>query len=385
MLRRVAIVGSGISGLTAAYALKRNNIEVDLFERSQSITEFGAGITLSKNATTLLKELKLMEALSSKSNLPMRSYIRNYKSANIINSMDFDKNFITMDRRDLVQTLATKFEDIGGTIHFGKQIKSVDPSTGEVSVSEEETISYDLILFCDGINSLLRNLYIDEQEPRFTNYVAWRGIISEDNLPHYEGSDKVNVYYGPGGHCVHYPIGGEGLINFIAIEHNSMWSEESWKIEGNKSEFLERFKDWNETLVHMLGSAEKIYKWGIFQRPPPKKLYKDKCVLLGDAAHPMVPFLGQGGCLAIEDAFCLAFLLDNNNDLSTALEKYDKVRNRRAKLMQRRSQFQGLFNHISNPLAVAARNFLVKVMMNSSVDKIHSYNLINELSKVESK
>ena len=146
MLRRVAIVGSGISGLTAAYALKRNNIEVDLFERSQSITEFGAGITLSKNATTLLKELKLMEALSSKSNLPMRSYIRNYKSANIINSMDFDKNFITMDRRDLVQTLATKFEDIGGTIHFGKQIKSVDPSTGEVSVSEEETISYDLSL-----------------------------------------------------------------------------------------------------------------------------------------------------------------------------------------------------------------------------------------------
>ena len=385
MLRRVAIVGSGISGLTAAYALKRNNIEVDLFERSQSITEFGAGITLSKNATTLLKELKLMEALSSKSNLPMRSYIRNYKSANIINSMDFDKNFITMDRRDLVQTLATKFEDIGGTIHFGKQIKSVDPSTGEVSVSEEETISYDLILFCDGINSLLRNLYIDEQEPRFTNYVAWRGIISEDNLPHYEGSDKVNVYYGPGGHCVHYPIGGEGLINFIAIEHNSMWSEESWKIEGNKSEFLERFKDWNETLVHMLGSAEKIYKWGIFQRPPPKKFYKDKCVLLGDAAHPMVPFLGQGGCLAIEDAFCLASLLENNDDISTALETYNKVRNRRARWIQRRSQLQGSFNHISNPLAVAVRNILVKVMMNSSVNKIHSYNLMNELSKVKRK
>ena len=385
MLRRVAIVGSGISGLTAAYALKRNNIEVDLFERSQSITEFGAGITLSKNATILLKELKLMEALSPKSNLPMRSYIRDYKNANIINSMEFDNNFITMDRRDLVQTLATKFEDIGGTIHFGKQIKSVDPSTGEVSVSEEETISYDLILFCDGIKSSLRDLYIDEQEPKFTNYVAWRGIISENNLPHYEGSDKVNIYYGPGGHCVHYPIGGEGLINFIAIEHNSVWSEESWKIEGNKSEFLKRFKDWNKTLVHMLGSAEKIYKWGIFQRPPPKKLYKDKCVLLGDAAHPMVPFLGQGGCLAIEDAFCLASLLDNNNDLYTALEKYDKVRNRRVKLMQRRSQFQGLFNHISNPLAVAARNFLVKVMMNSSVNKIHSYNLINELSKVKSK
>ena len=109
---------------------------------------------------------------------------------------------------------------------------------------------------------------------------------------------------------------------------------------------MKDFQDFNKDLSSLFGSAKEIYKWGIFIRPTLKSITKENITLMGDAAHPMVPFLGQGGCLAIEDAFCLAFLLDNNNDLSTALEKYDKVRNRRAKLMQRRSQFQGLFNHI---------------------------------------
>ena len=113
---------------------------------------------------------------------------------------------------------------------------------------------------------------------------------------------------------MHYPTGRGDLINFIAIEHNEIWSEESWKIKGNKSEFLNCFAGWNEELLSMFDSSQEIYKWGIFERPLPKKLYRDKCLLLGDAAHPMAPFLGQGGCLAIEDAYCLASLLKDKED-----------------------------------------------------------------------
>ncbi|MDG1229746.1 MAG: FAD-dependent monooxygenase [SAR86 cluster bacterium] len=383
MLSNVAVIGAGVSGLTAAYALKKIGIEVDVFERSESIKEFGAGITLSKNATILLEDIGLMDSLSSKGCHPMGSYIRDYKKAKVIKSKRLDKNFITLDRRDLVATLATRLEDIGVSIHFESEIKSIDPTAGEISISNHEKKSYDLILICDGIKSSLRGSYFDNQQPQFTNYVAWRGMTTIENLPKYEGSDKVNVYYGPGGHCVHYPTGRDNLINFIAIEHNKIWSEESWKTEGSKSEFLNCFEGWNEDLLSMFSSAQEVYKWGIFERSLPKTLYRDKCVLLGDAAHPMVPFLGQGGCLAIEDAYCLMSLLMEEKDINVVLGQYDKLRNRRGSWIQKRSKFQGIFNHVSNPSLAMIRNFITKLIMNNSVNRLHSYDLIKEISKLK--
>ena len=383
MLKNVAVIGAGVSGLTAGYALRKIGIEVDIFERSESIKEFGAGITLSKNATMLLQEIGLMESLSSQGYHPMGSYIRDYKKAKVIKSKIFDKNFITLDRRDLVATLTTRFEEIGGSISFDSEIKSIDPIAGEILISNQEKRTYDLILICDGIKSSLRELYFDNQKPQFTNFVAWRGMTSIENLPKYEGNDKVNVYYGPGGHCVHYPTGREDLVNFVAIEQNATWSEESWKIEGSKTEFLNRFKGWNKDLLSMFNSSQEVYKWGIFERTLPKKLYRSRSVLLGDAAHPMVPFLGQGGCLAIEDACCLMFLLKEKEDLNTVLQKYDVLRNSRSSWIQKRSKFQGVFNHVSNPLLATVRNFVTKIIMNSTVNKLHSYNLVKELSKVK--
>ncbi len=383
MLKNVAVIGAGVSGLTAGYALRKIGIEVDIFERSESIKEFGAGITLSKNATMLLQEIGLMESLSSQGYHPMGSYIRDYKKAKVIKSKIFDKNFITLDRRDLVATLTTRFEEIGGSISFDSEIKSIDPIAGEILISNQEKRTYDLILICDGIKSSLRELYFDNQKPQFTNFVAWRGMTSIENLPKYEGNDKVNVYYGPGGHCVHYPTGREDLVNFVAIEQNATWSEESWKIEGSKTEFLNRFKGWNKDLLSMFNSSQEVYKWGIFERTLPKKLYRSRSVLLGDAAHPMVPFLGQGGCLAVEDACCLMFLLKGQEDLNTVLQKYDVLRNSRSSWIQKRSKFQGVFNHVSNPLLATVRNFVTKIIMNSTVNKLHSYNLVKELSKVK--
>ena len=142
------------------------------------------------------------------------------------------------------------------------------------------------------------------------------------------------------------------------------------------------FQGWNEELLLMLNSTEKLYKWGIFERPFPSTLHKGKCVLLGDAAHPMVPFLGQGGCLAIEDAYCLMVLLSEIEDLDKALSAYDQLRNKRAKWMQKRSKLQGLFNHISNPLLASARNLVTKATMKISVENIHSYSPRKELSSI---
>ena len=153
-MKRVAVVGAGISGLTAGYALQKIGLKVDIFERSQSITEFGAGITLSRNATSLLKELGLMELLSKKGYFPMASYIRDYKNANVISAMKFDESFITLDRRDLVEELAQSFEKIGGKIHYGTEVQSINPSSGAIQISDENINTYELILLSDGIKSV---------------------------------------------------------------------------------------------------------------------------------------------------------------------------------------------------------------------------------------
>ena len=131
MLRNIAVIGAGVSGLTVGYALKKIGLEVEIFERSQSIEEFGAGITLSKNATLLLQDLELMEVLSSKGYCPMGSFIRDYRKAKVIKSKKLDKNFITLDRRDLVSTLSHRFEELGGSIILDSEVEAVDPISGE--------------------------------------------------------------------------------------------------------------------------------------------------------------------------------------------------------------------------------------------------------------
>ena len=132
MLRNIAVIGAGVSGLTAGYALKKIGLEVEIFERSQSIDAFGAGITLSKNATLLLQDLGLMEVLSSKGHYPLGSFIRDYKKAKVIKFKTLDKNFITLDRRDLVLALSHRFEELGGSIILDSEIESIDPASGEI-------------------------------------------------------------------------------------------------------------------------------------------------------------------------------------------------------------------------------------------------------------
>ena len=383
MIRSVAIIGAGISGLTAGCALKKYGFNVDIFERSDSISEFGAGITLSRNATSLLRELDLYDELEKNSYIPRGSFVRHYKTGKDLAYVNFTKDFIAADRRDVVKIFSKRFVDMGGHLHLSQEIETVDPETGEVFLPAGEVRSADLVLACDGIKSSVRENRFDNTEPSFTNCVAWRGVVNKSNFPQFLGNDQVNIYHGPGGHVVHYPIGHEDKINFVAIETRKSWEEESWKQEGNKEDLLDVFKDWNVNIQEAFKAAEKVYKWGVFDRTVPKKISKGKVVLLGDAAHPMVPFLGQGGCIAIEDAFTLAFLTYKlKDDLDRVKGSYQTLRRSRGSFIQQRSNFQGKFNHLSNPLLMGLRNLAVKLFIKSNLENIHSYDALNEISRV---
>ena len=379
MIQNISIVGAGISGLAAGCALRHFGIKTDIYERLDSITEFGAGITLSRNATCLLDKLGVLDELASQSYTPLRSYVRDYKTAKKIASMNFS-GLIASDRRDVVKVLSKKYLELGGNLHLSHEVDHLEIKEGKVIFSDNSIVEASLILVCDGIKSTLRENYFDDYEPRFTNFVAWRGMLDMNSLPDFEGNDQVNLYHGPGSHAVHYPIGHEGKVNFVAIQTSETWEEESWRTEGNREHFLEVFKDWNSNLLQIFAAPDKVYRWGIFDRQQPSSLYKGKVVLLGDAAHPMVPFLGQGGCISIEDSYTLAFLVrELDGDMEKVLKHYQDLRLKRGSWIQKRSNFQGKYNHVSNSVLVKIRNLATKLFMNSNVEKIHSYNAHKEL------
>tara|TARA_Y100001970_G_scaffold288855_1_gene417426 strand:- start:97954 stop:99105 length:1152 start_codon:yes stop_codon:yes gene_type:complete len=383
MIQSVAIIGAGISGLTAGCALRKYGFEVNIFERLNSISEFGAGITLSRNATSLLRHLDLYEELERNSYTPKGSFIRHYKTAKDIAHVDFTKDFLATDRRDVVRIFSERFVNMGGHLHLSQAIERVDMESGKLFFSGEGDHSADLILACDGIKSTIRERGFDSSKPSFTNYIAWRGIVDKSDFPRFSGNDQVNIYHGPGGHVVFYPIGHGDKINFVAIENGENWEEESWKREGNKKDLLNAFEGWSTNIRGTFSSANKIYKWGIFDRPVPERVSKGKVFLLGDAAHPMVPFLGQGGCMAIEDAFTLAYLTHKlKDDLDRIKDSYQRLRRTRVSYIQQMSNLQGKLNHFYNPLLMELRNLAVKLFIKPSTKNIHSYDALREISKL---
>ena len=381
----VSIVGAGISGLTAGCALLKHGIEASIYEKSSNIEEFGAGITLSANATKLLDRLGVLCELTKASYLPRKIIIRNYSSGQEIAQIPINtekpNELITIDRRDLINVLAERYKDLNGIINTSCEVSEIDFEKKELVFSNGKRQSSQAILGCDGIRSNIREKYFDNSKPTYTNFLAWRGMTNLENLPGFKDSEEINLYFGPKGHVVHYPIGTEGKVNFVGIKNSQHWIKESWREEGNKEDLTKDYSDWNKNLLSFMTSAEKVFKWGIFERSEIQTIKKGNTALLGDAAHPMVPFLGQGGCMAIEDAYCFGLLYSKLESLEKVLDLYQQIRLKRGNWIQKRSKLQARFNHISNPTLVKIRNIIVNKITLKAVGLIHSYDADIETSK----
>jgi salicylate hydroxylase len=384
-ISNVSIVGAGISGLTAGCALLSRGIEASIYERSEYIEEFGAGITLSANATRLLERLEILPELTKVSYLPTKIIIRNYSSGEEIARIPINitkpNEFITTDRRDLINVLLRRYKSLNGNVNTACEVLEIDFDKKELVCSNGKRQSSEVFLGCDGIRSKIREKYFDNSKPIYTNFLAWRGIADITNLPKFKDSEEINLYYGPNGHVVHYPIGTEGKINFVGVKNSQHWTKESWKEEGSKEDLLKDFSTWNNSLLSLMTSPEKVFKWGIFERPKIQSIQKRNIALLGDAAHPMVPFLGQGGCMAIEDAYCFGLLYSKLENSDKALNLYQQIRLKRGNWVQKRSKLQARFNHISNPTLVKLRNLLAKKISINAVRSVHSYDADKESIK----
>lgn len=308
--RTVAVVGGGIGGLTSALALAQQGARVTVYEQASALTEVGAGLQISPNGARVLDALGLdadsvglsAEAVQPMAGLTGRTLAR-------FNLLDQKPPYRFFHRHALIVLLADACADLGVRASLGSRID--DPSQLDAEV----------IVGADGLRSTLRSEVTGRKtDPFFTGQVAWRAIVPDT------GSDPVaRIWMAPGKHVVTYPLSG-GALNIVAVQERSAWASEGWAHEDDPSAVRAAFADCCGELKSILHRIEKVHLWGLFRHPVVPRLSKNNVVLVGDAAHPTLPFLAQGANLALEDGFVLAACLAQNESLRHGLAAYQKAR-----------------------------------------------------------
>ena len=368
----IAIIGAGISGLALGCILKKADIPVIIFEKSTDISEYGAGISISPNGAKVLKYLNLYdEIISISSNPKQADFFSNDKKINT-----FDVDVITTSRQDLYKSLYKKYISLDGQILFDHKLCDVDFDKSELNFLDCKTYKVRHIAACDGIKSICRNQLDSQKEPIYSGYSVWRAIVEKKQK-------NTQTFLGPNHHIVTYPI-SDSKISFVAAIKTPKKYKESWKSIGTYEELRNDLVFSNKDFYSFINEETPLFKWGIYIRPLLKNIKYKNLTLLGDAAHPIVPFIGQGGCLALEDAYIFGRLLTKyNSDIIKAQNAYEAMRIKRINTIANMSLKQGQLNHISNPIIVFLRNFVMKqfpyLALKSIREKIWNYDPVEEI------
>jgi salicylate hydroxylase len=237
--------------------------------------------------------------------------------------------------------------DLGVEIRLGCDVEAISDA-GEVTYCGE-TVQADLVVAADGVRSLARDQISGESAPEFTGQVAWRAVIDAALLPEGILPDDTTLFLGPGRHLVTYPLRGGQLRNVVAVEERGEWAEESWRASSDPSELLAAFSGWCAPVETIVNAVEECYLWGLFTHPELGRWSRGRVVLLGDACHPMLPFMAQGAGMALEDAWVLAACLDRVEQ-EAGLAEYEARRKPRATRMQAASAGNAGLYHYRTPV-----------------------------------
>jgi len=368
----IAIIGAGISGLALGCILKKADIPVIIFEKSTDISEYGAGISISPNGAKVLKYLNLYdEIISISSNPKQADFFSNDKK---INSFDID--VITTSRQVLYKSLYEKYISLDGQILFEHKLCDANFDDLELNFSNNRSYKVRHVAACDGIKSICRKKIESNNEPVYSGYSVWRAIVEKKQK-------NTQTFLGPNHHIVTYPI-SESKISFVAAIKTPKKYKESWKSIGTYEELKNDLVISNKDFYSFINEETPLFKWGVYIRPLLKNITYKNLTLLGDAAHPIVPFIGQGGCLALEDAYIFGQLLTKyNSDINKAQNAFKVMRVKRINTIASMSLKQGQLNHISNSIIVFLRNFVMRhfpsLALKSVREKVWNYDPVEEI------
>jgi len=375
--RHVIVAGAGIAGLTAALAMARTGLRITVLERAPKLEEAGAGLQLSPNASRVLIGLGLRERLEPMVIAPRAIHVLAGGSGREIVRIPlgayaerrYGAPYWTLHRGDLQTALAGAAQvarDI--VIQLGVRVEDFATHANGVTVqgrrgrqvTDERGIA---LIGADGIWSNVGAQMHRQHMPRFAHRTAWRALVPAEGMDPKFGEPLVNLWLGLDAHLVHYPVKAGRFINIVAVVHDQ-WNETGWSAPGDRAEILRHFgrRSWAETARSLIATPERWLKWALYDRKTPFRGGIGPVTLIGDAAHPMLPFLAQGAGMAIEDASVLADMLDKYfEDPADALRAYERARQHRTERVQRAARTQHRIYGMSGPEALI-RNFAMRAI-----------------------
>lgn len=369
--RTIIIAGAGIGGLTAALTLARAGFRAVILEQAMRLTEAGAGIQLSPNAMHVLGALGLTERLRPHVVAPDAIRIIKAATGRDIVRIPLGANaehrygapYWAIHRADLQGVLANAVEQSADiTLRLGARVEdfAVHPRgvTVQARTAQELRDEQGIALIgADGLWSTLRTRLGDRRPPRFAKRTAWRAAVPAERVTDELREPVTGLWLGRDAHLVHYPVKAGAMVNIVAIVRDD-WHDAGWSSAGRPADLLGRFERFAPLARTLLALPDSWQKWALFDRAPRRIRAQGPVTLLGDAAHPMLPFLAQGGAMAIEDAAVLAHCLGREEDAARAFRSYERARRHRVARAQREAKRNSWRYHLSGPLGSARGMFL---------------------------
>jgi len=372
--RTIVIAGAGIGGLTAALALTRAGYRTVVLEQAARLEEAGAGIQLSPNATHVLAGLGLADRLRPYVVAPEAIRIVNGSSGRDIVRIPlgaraerrYGAPYWVIHRADLQGVLAAAIEESSDiTLRLGARVEDFALHRHGITVqlrtaqglTDEQGIA---LIGADGLWSTMRQRLGDRREPRFAQRTAWRAVVPAARVRPEFRETVTGLWLGRAAHLVHYPIKAAREVNIVAIVHDE-WHQPGWTAPGKPADLTARFESFAPAARGLIALPDTWQKWALFDRPPQRLRATGLVTLIGDAAHPMLPFLAQGGAMAIEDAAVLAHHVARGEDIAAALRTYEAARYARVARVQREARRNSWRYHLSGP-AGFARNVTLGVL-----------------------
>ena len=397
MQNEIIIVGAGIGGLTLALALEQKGLNFQLYEQADSFEALGYGIQVSPNVVRVLRELSVAKQLEKVSHLCLGFELRSFNSDRVLAQwqLDDDTPYYQCRRADLHQLLFNAIRD-KSRIHFSQRLESYAEKGNKLSLywHDREPTTAKALVAADGVRSVIRRSLFSHLQAQYAGYAAYRAILpfQEKYSPLW---GKATVWMGKNHHVVIYPNGKEqnskSWLNLVLVVKDRNWHEQDWTIPADKKQVVQDFAnqshELNVILEDMIASPEPCFKWGLFIHQPLPYWSQGKVTLLGDAAHPMLPFQAQGAAMAIEDAYVLAEYLANEQDVEQAFVKYQQARIKRTTKVQQVSRNNADIFHASGAkatvrnLGLSLVSATVPSLLNKKTAWIYDYDVTHLINQ----